>query len=91
MEQSSSIVTKHKISNKMYKCRIVHASQNWIPSIKDTQIKVITTYVIYQMPMQRYIKQKIKVIKKLLFIELQLVYLNQNYLDLNNLKILIYN
>jgi hypothetical protein len=55
---------KHKISNKIYKCRIVHASQNWISSIKDTKIKVITTYVIYQMPMQRYIKQKIKVIKK---------------------------
>jgi hypothetical protein len=77
---------KHKISNKMYKCRIVHASQNWIPSIKDTKIKIITTYVIYQIPMQRYIKQKIGVIKRLLFIELQLAYLNPNYLDPNNLK-----
>ncbi len=55
-------------------------------SIKDTKIKVITTYVIYQMSMQRYIKQKIRVIKRLLFIELQLAYLNQDYLDLNNLK-----
>ncbi len=70
----------------MYKCRIVHASQNRIPSIKDTKIKVITTYVIYQMPMQRYIKQKIKVIKRLLFIKLQLTYLNQDYLDPKNLK-----
>jgi hypothetical protein len=38
------------------------------------------------MPVQRYIKQNIRVIKRLLFIELQLAYLNQDYLDPNNLK-----